>query len=231
MPDDTEWVLLVECSTMAELHTLRATLEARGVPCLLHGEHTHGVLGPIHGAAVRSRVLVPRRALKLARSLAEDIMGPFDEQPEFDDDDHPQASPFRTSTELDPDDESEHDEAEDDEPEASSSDQPDALAERRRTRPLRPRSYAVLMLIVLLGGAFLGLSHLYVRRNRIALVLATLGIFSLAALSRGVVWAEIVLSVTWVLDLVGGLNGVYEDRRRHAALAPEPEPALEPPPA
>ena len=224
MSDDVEWVLLVECSTMAELHTLRATLEARGVPCRVHGEHTHGVLGPIHGAMVRSRVLVPRRALKLARTLAEDIVGPFDERPELDDDDEADASPFRSSAELAPGEPDDVDEPDDDD--EASSDRSDALDEGR-PRSLRPRSYAVLMLIALMGGAFFGLSHLYVRRNGTALALATLGILAIVASVRGAGWAGIALPVIWVLDLAGGLHGVYADRRRHAALTPAPEP--EPP--
>jgi hypothetical protein len=216
MPVDNEWVLLVECYTMAELHTVRATLEARGVPCQLHGEHTHGVLGPLQAGPMRSRVLVPRRALSLARSLVEDIVGPFDERPELDDDEGAEASPFRTSAELEPGDEP--DGESDDDDEGSSSDDPDALAERRRPLPLRPRSYKVLMLIAFMGGAFLGLSHFYVRRTFIGGILATIAIFSLAAMARGAEWAELVLAVVWVFDIVGGLNGVYDDNRRLARL-------------
>ncbi len=215
MPEDNEWVLLVECSTMGELHTVRATLEARGVPCQLQGEHTHGVLGPLQGAPMRSRVLVPRRALSLARTLVEDIVGPFDERPELDDDEAAEASPFRTSAEIDPGDESDDREDED---EAEGPDEPDALAERRGPLPLRPRSYKVLMLIALLGGASLGLSHFYVRRPFIGGILATVAIFALAAMARGAEWAELVLGVVWIFDVVGGLNGVYDDNRRLARL-------------
>ena len=34
MSDQDEWVRLIECNDVVELHTVRATLEARGVPCL-----------------------------------------------------------------------------------------------------------------------------------------------------------------------------------------------------
>lgn len=223
MADETDWVLLVECTTTAELHVLRATLEARGVPCRVHGEHTHGVLGPIQGAVARPRVLVPRRALPLARTLAEDIVGPFDEPPELDDD-APDASPFRTSPELEGEDEADGDDDD------ASTDEPSAVAERGATRSLRPRSYAGLFLVTLMGGAFFGLGHLYVRRNLRAGILAAVSMFSIAACTRGAVEAAGVLPVVALLDLVGGILGVREDRRRHAALAsaPEPEPELQP---
>jgi hypothetical protein len=221
MSDDADWVLLVECTTTAELNVLRATLEARGVPCRVHGEHTHGVLGPIQGAVARPRVLVPRRALSLARTLAEDIVGPFDERPE-DDDDAPDASPFRTSAER-----ADEDEDERDGDDAASTDEPSALAEKRGSaRPLRPRSYAGLFLVLLTGGAFFGLGHLYVRRNVRAGILASVSVFSIAACTQGAMWAVNVPIVVALVDLVGGILGVREDRRRHAALASAPEPEL-----
>lgn len=221
MTDDADWVLLVECNTMAELHTLRATLEARGVPCRVHGEHTHGVLGPIHGAVARPRVLVPRRALGVARALAEDIVGPFDERPEPEDA-AADASPFRTSAELAPgdDDDADDDDADDD----ASPD--DALAERRGPRALRPRSYGALVLIACIGGPFLGLSHLYVRRNVQAAILATLSVISIVALLKGATWPPLVLAAVALLDLLGGMLGVAAYNRGLAALpAAAPTPA------
>jgi hypothetical protein len=176
----------------------------------VQGEHTHGVLGPIQGAMVRSRMLVPRRALPVARSLAEDIVGPFDERPELGDDDA-EGSPFRTSAELAPADEPGDD--------APASDEPEARGSPRR---LRPRSYAVLMLIVLSGASVFGLASLYVRRNTAAGILATLSVFSLVAWTRGAEWPPLVLAGVWVFDLISGVNGVYEDDRRLAALDPPP---------
>lgn len=221
MANDSEWVLLVECNTMAELHTLRATLEARGVPCRLHGEHTHGVLGPIQGAAVRSRVLVPRRALAVARSLAEDIVGPFDEPPAADEDEAG-ASPFRTAAELGPDD---YDE-DDDEHDAAQPHDPTALAEPdepRDPRALRPRTFAALPLIVLTGvGPFLGFSHLYVRHDARAVVLALVSIVAFVALVQGAQWAPAVLGLVWLMDLLGGTLGIAAYNRQLPALAPAP---------
>lgn len=209
MPDDAEWVLLTECSTMAELHTLRATLEARGVPCHVHGEHTHGVLGPIHGAAVRSRVLVPRRALGVARMLAEDIVGPFDERPEPLDD-AAEASPFRTLAEA------AGAEDEDDEDDAGAHEP--ARGEGAHPRALRPRSYGPLLLVALLGGAFFGLSHYYVRRNGRAGVLAVVGALALVARLQGAAWAGAVLGAVALVDLLGGALAVAAERRGAAAL-------------
>lgn len=230
MADDSEWVLLVECSTMAELHTLRATLEARGVPCRLHGEHTHGVLGPIQGAAVRSRVLVPRRALAVARSLAEDIVGPFDERPE-DEADDADASPFRTAAELAPED---YEDEEDDEHDEHEGSQPTALAEPdepdepRDPMALRPRTYAALPLIVLTGvGPFLGFSHLYLGHSFRAAVLVLVSIVAFVASLGGVEWGGVLLGLVWLVDLVGGTLGIAAHNRRLAALAPAPAP---PPP-
>jgi len=94
MPDNLEWVTLVECNDVGELHALRAALEAHGVPCQIQGEHTHGILGSFHGSMVRSRVMVPRPGLAVARQLAEDIVGPFDERPPTDDA-APDELPFR----------------------------------------------------------------------------------------------------------------------------------------
>jgi len=69
MSDQDEWVRLIECNDVVELHTVRATLEARGVPCRVRGEHTHGIMGAMQGAVVRSRVEVPRWVPTVAREL------------------------------------------------------------------------------------------------------------------------------------------------------------------
>jgi hypothetical protein len=226
MTNDSEWVLLVECNTMAELHTLRATLEARGVPCRLHGEHTHGVLGPIQGAAVRSRVLVPRRALAVARSLAEDIVGPFDEPPAADEDEAG-ASPFRTAAELGPDDyddeEDEHDAAQPHDPTALA--EPDDPDEPRDPMALRPRTYAALPLIVLTGvGPLLGFSHLYLGHSLRAAMLVLVSIVAFVANLGGAEWGVVLLGLVWLVDLVGGTLGIAAHNRRLAALALAPAP-------
>lgn len=225
MTDDSEWVLLVECYTMAELHTLRATLEARGVPCRLHGEHTHGVLGPIQGAVARSRVLVPRRALAVARALAEDIVGPFDERPELDDE-GTDLSPFRTAAEDDAEDDDEHDASEPaDDADPSTAPDDDSMPTER------PRSYLALgaVLVLMLASVPLaGLAHLYVHKNVRGGILLVLSIASVAAGLGGATWASALLTVLWGVDLVGGALGIsaYNRRLRPVLPAPSPAPAL-----
>jgi hypothetical protein len=218
MADRDEWVLLVECNDIAELHTLRATLEARGVPCRILGEHTHGVFGTLQGAAVRSRVLVPRQALRVARALAEDIVGPFDERPEPEDA-ALEASPFRTSAADDDEDDDDDDDDDDDE---DDDDAPPrgALARQRHAyrAAVRPRSYATLLLIVLIGGPLLGLSHVYVRRMARATLLALASLCAFAAWLTGAAWALPVLVTVPILDVLGGVLGVAAERRRVAAL-------------
>jgi uncharacterized membrane protein len=208
MSEDTEWVLLVECYNMAELHTLRATLEAHGVPCRIHGEHTHGIFGPIQGAMARSRVLVPRRALAAARELAEDIVGPFDERPEPGDD-AAKESPFRTAAELEPTDAAE----------------PPAA---------RPKSYAVLVAVAVLMLASMplaGVAHLYVHRNVRGGILLVTSVFSITAFFRGAWWAPLVLNLAWIADFVGGAIGIAGHNRRINELPPAPESEAELEPA
>ncbi len=147
MSDDRDWLLLCECNSTAELHVLRATLQAHGVPCQLQGEHTHSVLGPIHGAISRPRVLVPRGAMELARELAEDIVGPFESSvaPQDDDD---QGSPYRAEPKL------------------------DLPSEAADTTPPR-KSFGILVLgLFLFVPPFLGVTHLYAGRRVRAGILA-----------------------------------------------------------
>lgn len=194
MADDPDWVLLVECNDLAELHTLRASLEAHGIPCQVHGEHTHGILGPIQGAMIRPRVLVPRRALVHARELAEDVVGPFDEVLAEDDAADGEA-PYRVAAAPVP-------------------------AERERPAPsVRPKSYAALVLVafVVLPPLF-GVSHLYVGRNTRAGILAAISVFAIAASFHGVLWTQAVLGMVWVLDLVGGAVGIAAHNRTVKAL-------------
>lgn len=183
---------------MAELFTLRTTLDAHDVPFRVDGEHTHGMLGPIQGAMARSRVMVPRKALEAARALAEDIVGPFDERPP--DDEVVDGSPFRKPAEL------------------AAAHEPRALVER-------PKSYAVLSLVgLLVVGPLFGCSHLYVGHNVRAGLLALTSVFSYIAMLRGSAWAPAVLGVVWVADLVGGAIGIAQHNRRVRQL-PAPEDA------
>jgi hypothetical protein len=209
MSDASGWVLLVECHDVAELHALRAALEARGVPCQVQGEHTHGIMGAFQGAAVRSRVLVPAPALAVARTLVTDIVGPFDAEPAAAEDDTAEESPFRRPGERTP------------EVEAEAEESPTAPA-------LRAKSYGRLLLVVLLVvGPFIGLGHVYAGLNTRAGALLLLTVFSLPAALSGAVWAQGALAGVWLADVVGGALGIAAHNRRvQAATASAAPPAL-----
>lgn len=201
MRDTDGWVLLTECHDVAQLHALRAALEARGVPCRIEGEHTHGIMGAFHGAMVASRVLVPVPALPVARTLVADILGPFDEQAE--DDELPaDETPFRREADA----------------------ITDAIAEP--AEPAEPpalqlRSYARLVLVVFLViGPLLGLGHLHAGRNLQAGLLVLLTLFAAPAALGGAAWAQGVLAGVWIADVVGGALGIAAHNRRVRAAAP-----------
>lgn len=197
MSESDGWVLLVECHDVAELHALRAALEARGVPCQVRGEHTHGIMGAFHGAMVSSRVLVPAPALDVARALVKEIVGPFDDMPAEEDD--ADASPFRTAAELTPEHEPEQD------------------------GPPTPalKSYTRLLLVVfLVVGPFLGLCHIYAGRNVRAGLLVLVTLFAAPMALGGAVWAPWVLAGVWLADVVGGVLGVAGHNRRISAASP-----------
>jgi hypothetical protein len=203
MSDVGDWVVLVECHDVGELHALRATLEAHGVPCRIHGEHTHGIMGAIHGSMVRSRVLVPRPALEVARELVTDIVGPFDEPSSVGaDDDADDESPYRQAAELAP--EPEHEAPERD---------PEVPAPRLK-------SYGRLVLVVLLVvGPLFGLAHLYAGCNRQAGVLALFTLVAAPAAFQGASWALLLLAGIWLADIIGGALGIAEHNRRVQAAA------------
>jgi hypothetical protein len=75
-------VTLCSCQNIGEAYAIRASLEARGVPTLVDGEHQRGMLGL--GSAVALRIMVPRAQLRLAYELALEIISDLP-QPEFGD--------------------------------------------------------------------------------------------------------------------------------------------------
>ena len=170
MNDERQWVLLCECHNIAELQVLRATLEARGVPCQVQGEHTYSVLGPIHGAVARARVLVPRGGLVQAREVAEDIVGPFDSATTRQDAES--GSPYRSEASPPPP----------TNPVASSS-------------HLKSHGVLVLGLFMLFPPLF-GASHLYMGRRGRAGLLALTSVLHIASGLRpwlALVWIADVL--------------------------------------
>ncbi|MBL8970600.1 MAG: DUF2007 domain-containing protein [Myxococcales bacterium] len=195
------WVLLAECHDVAELHALRAALEARGVPCQVRGEHTQGIMGAFHGSTVNSRVLVPAPALAVARELARDIVGPFAEAP-AEAEAEADESPFRRAGEAAP-------EAEE-------------AREVEEAPPLRLKSYARLVMIVgLLVGPLFGLGHVYAGRNFAAGLLVLLTLFAAPAALGGAAWAQGVLAGVWLTDVIGGAIGIAAYNRRLGRAARE----------
>ncbi|MCH9679883.1 MAG: DUF2007 domain-containing protein [Deltaproteobacteria bacterium] len=198
MTNALQWVLLCECRDVAELHTVRASLEARGVPVRIVGEHTHAALGMLQGAAIAPRVLVPESALATARGLVEDIMGPFAEPLVDDSGEH--DGPYRGVSGFDE-------------------------GTRYTPPPPQPKSIAVISLIVLMFGIgpLLGLCHQYVGQARRGMVLAVVGIFAATVFLRGEQWAVGLLAIVWVSDVVGGVLGVLAYNAKLAASQPEDE--------
>ncbi len=191
--DEREWVLLVECYSAQELHLVRASLEARGVPCKIHGEQTHGVLGPIQGAVAPPRVFVPQGGLSIARELVEDIVGPFESSME-EDEDGEVGSPFRRASST------------------PSEDEPELPVVRRK-------SFAVLVLIGAMSVApLMGLSHVYVGKTTRAGLLLLTSVLSILLMARGAGWAGLLLGGVWLADLVGGALAIAEHNRAVQAL-------------
>ena len=193
MASEREWVLLVECYSVAELHTVRATLEARGVLCQIQGEHTHGVLGPLHSAMVPPRVCVPRAGLSLARELVEDIVGPF-EQTEHDADDDAPGSPYR-NVELEAPRES-----------------------VEKAPPLARKSWGIIALGLFIPVLPLfGLTHLYAGKSFRAGVVLFFSVLILLVVPVGPLRA-LLLALAWGTDVIGGSLAIADHNRAVKAL-------------
>ena len=76
-------VSLCTCSNIGDAQTIRASLEARGVPTLIDGEHQRNMLG-LFGTVVALRIMVPRSQLRVAYELALEVIEDLPE-PMFDD--------------------------------------------------------------------------------------------------------------------------------------------------
>lgn len=138
-----ELVTVCTCSDMVQAQAIRGSLEARGVPVLVDGEHQRNVLGML-GTVVDLRIMVPRSQLRLAHTLALEIIEDLPPL-ELDDDEGGQLgredSPLRRALpgELDPpDDEYEYDdEYEDDEDEEDDEDALDEVEDQAQLAEMR----------------------------------------------------------------------------------------------
>lgn len=196
--DDEPFVLLCECRNVGELQLVRAALEANSVPMRIEGEATHGVLGAIYGAAQTPRVLVPPKWLQAARSIAADIVGPFDDtEDEAAHDD--KGSPFR-------------EDAAPDESDAAAEDPDDAGPLVRKKMLGVPFLLAMFMLAI-------GFGHIYAGRVRTGIVLMALTIVGIVDVIFGAGWGALLIVAVELFDLVGGLIGVAQYNRRLRAAA------------
>lgn len=142
-----ELVPLCVCADLNQAQAIRASLEARGVPTLIDGEHQRNILG-MFGTVVVLRIMIPRSQLRLGYELALEIipdLPPLELDDEDDDAYVGEPMPLRRPLPEDlqppddPEDEHEQDD-EDDEDEALAELAEDDMAElRERRRLLGPR--------------------------------------------------------------------------------------------
>ncbi|PRQ06287.1 putative signal transducing protein [Enhygromyxa salina] len=138
-------VPLCRCSGLIQAQAIRGSLEARGVPTLIDGEHQHNVLG-MFGSMIDLRIMVPRSQLRLAYELAREVIPDLPE-PEFDEDlelarglespPHRRAMPEDLVPYPDEDDEGQDDDDDDDSHDfAQLNEDEDDLAEMRERKSL-----------------------------------------------------------------------------------------------
>jgi hypothetical protein len=150
------------------------------------------VLGAIHGAAQMPRVLVPPKWLPAARSIATDIVGPFDDAP-VDEEDDDKGSPFREDAVSDVDD--------------------SAIEDSDDAGPLvRKKMLGVPFLLVMLGLA-VGFGHIYAGKMRTGIVLIALAVVGVVDALFGSGWGVLLLVAVELFDLLGGLVGVAQYNR------------------
>ncbi len=208
MSRDDRYVLLCRCRDAVEAQAVRAALDARGIPVRLEGEHMHGILGSLHGAMVQPRIMVPASALRIARTLAADIVGPFDD-PGDDADEGDEGSPWRLPA------------AESDDAQLVEID--DTGDELEDSPPVRRKSMGVVGILALMGLA-VGFAHIYVGHTGRGLALLVLAAFAVGSLIVGGPGMAL-LPVVWALDIVGGVVGVVRHNRalgepRRAGVVP-----------
>ncbi|KIG15835.1 hypothetical protein DB30_05253 [Enhygromyxa salina] len=76
---------MCRCSGLTQAQSIRGSLEARGIPTLIDGEHQHNMLGLFGSVMIDLRIMVPRSQLRVAYELARELI-PDLAEPEFDED-------------------------------------------------------------------------------------------------------------------------------------------------
>jgi hypothetical protein len=212
MADGDAFVLLCECRNVGEMQLVRAGLQARGVPMRIEGETLHGVLGALHGAALAPRVMVPKMWLSTARSIAAEVVGPFDDA-------EPEGEDARARLSLrEP---AADDDVVDDGP-GIAQDEDDEDDEDDGVVPERRKFLGVPLLLALLGLS-IGFGHLYVRKTITGGVLLLVFLAALAAWIAGRSSAVFVMAGVYAFDLIGAVLGVI---RHNRALPQARRPAI-----
>lgn len=182
-----ELVALCQCWDIVEAHTIRASLEARGVAVLIEGEHHRGIMG-IAAAAVKLRVLVPASQLELARELASDLIPDLAGEP---DDEGPALGEGLSPARRPP--------AED---LVDYRDEDDAPEPYEPTGP-RKKSLAVAALVACMGLA-IGTLHMYGGQEKFGGALFVAACVGLGSLIAGQPIGGLLLVGVWLVDIVHG---------------------------
>lgn len=182
-----ELVPLCQCWDVVEAHTIRASLEARGIEVLIEGEHHRGIMG-IAAAAVKLRVLVPASQLELARELASDLIPdlagePNDEGPDLGEGLSPARRP-------------------------PAEDLVDYLDEGEAAEPYEPtgprkKSLAVAAVISCMGLA-IGTLHMYAGQERFGGALFLIACAGIGSLVAGQPIGGLLLVAVWLVDIIHG---------------------------
>lgn len=192
MPD--ELVPLCECWDIVEAQSLRASLEARGVPVHIDGEHQRAATGLLL-AGVKLRAMVPRSQLELARRLAADLRP--DLAPDDEDDAPPDVhtSPARRL------------------PDGDSVEDDDEVVEE--DGPLvRKKSLAAAVLLAFIGLA-IGTLHIYAGEQQLGIALVIVAVFGVGLWIAGQPAGQMIVMLVWAIDIVRGFILL---RRQNAAL-------------
>ncbi|NVB42909.1 hypothetical protein G6O69_34125 [Pseudenhygromyxa sp. WMMC2535] len=226
------------CWDLAEAMAIRGSLEARGVPVHVDGEHQRGMLN-LFGSAIELRIMVPASQLRLAHQLASEIIAGLPE-PDLGPEEAPagfELSPTRRPPAEDlvpyPDTEDEDGgdaaAADKEGSEEGEDNEEDARAE---LEPAQRKSIGAVLMLAFLGLS-LGTVHAYAGNKtgaRILLAFAALGL--LLRLSGSLIGTSI-LALVWLTDVVHGTvlivrhNRAVAERKEAEQALEEAEQALE----
>ncbi len=194
------------CTAHDVLHAklLRSALEARGIHPFIEGEHQRGALG-MFGAFSPMRVLVDPEDYARARPIAEEIVGPLDDEGlgELDEEDEPRGGPMRRLEGPEEDEDADED-----------AESPEELA--REAVLARRKPYRKAFIVI---GLFLawGMVHMYAGKTWVGRILAVIALVSVVAVVfLGKPRATLVLGAVYAFDAIFGTLWVYLHNQRVA---------------